>query len=709
MSTLRRGIALTVTAGSLLLTSGTQIATRVVGPRGGDGASPATLYTKSEKESYLTQEQLDFIKPGYHININGVTIGSDRKPVVDVNISDDLGSPLDRNGVQTPGSCSASFVIAWYSATTRDYTSYIVKSETGAAGTFTQAGSDSGGKFTDLAIGHYTYTFGNALPANFDMTRTHTVGIYGSRTMPDFIPILAGKTYNANAEFDFRPDKGAITDVWDQIREAGSCNSCHSPLVFHGRRQDAKLCVLCHSPQTTDADTGNSLDFRVMVHKIHYGSSLPSVVAGGKYMLSEDDFSTVVLPQDIRNCANCHAGRNPDQAPTQAFTWYTYPSRAACGSCHDDINWVTGANHPAGPEPDDSQCAKCHAPQGDAEWDAGIKTAHTVPYRSKQVPGLNAQIVSVTNVGPGKKPTVTFKLTNGDGTVLDPKNFGNSSSINMLLGGPTTDYGTGQNPPAQPIRENASGATFNGSTATYTFNGAIPSGAKGTWTVAIEAKRTINLSPAPKKGPTTYTEGAVNPVMYVAVTDATAQPRRRVVILDNCNNCHDRLATTFSHGGQRIAIEECDICHNPHADDSPVRPASANPPEAIVLKRLIHRIHSGTNLTQDFTIYGFNGAPNNFNGVRYPGDRKNCVQCHDSSDTTTYDLPLPNGVIPAITQRDYFSPQGPATTGCLGCHDTSDTAAHAYLNTVQSPFFGKACATCHGDGKDWDVVKVHAR
>ena len=38
-----------------------------------------------------------------------------------------------------------------------------------------------------------------------------------------------------------------------------------------------------------------------------------------------------------------------------------------------------------------------------------------------------------------------------------------------------------------------------------------------------------------------------------------------------------------------------------------------------------------------------------------------------------------------------------------------DVAAHAYLNTVMSPFFGEACATCHGDGKDHDVVKVHAR
>jgi hypothetical protein len=36
-------------------------------------------------------------------------------------------------------------------------------------------------------------------------------------------------------------------------------------------------------------------------------------------------------------------------------------------------------------------------------------------------------------------------------------------------------------------------------------------------------------------------------------------------------------------------------------------------------------------------------------------------------------------------------------------------AAHAYLNTVTTPFFGEARATCQGDGKEWDVVKVHAK
>ena len=566
----------------------------------------------------------------------------------------------------------------------------------------TQATSDTGGKFNDIEVGHYTYTFGTVLPACFDRAKTHTIGVYGTRTMPADLPGLGGKTYNANVEFDFRPDGGTIADKWDQIREANSCNSCHYPLVVHGRRQDVKLCVLCHQPQTTDAVTGNVLDMRIFIHKIHRGGNLPS----GDYMIGTNSYKDVVFPQDIRNCANCHEGRVASAKPAQSDTWYTKPSRAACGSCHEDLNFATGANHPGGAQADDSACASCHVPQGDKEWDAGIKTAHTVPDKSKQLPGLNAAILGVTNVGAGKKPTVTFKLTNGDGTIVDPKNIGAGASLSLLLAGPTKDYGTGQAPPAQPISESATGASFNGSVATYTFTKAIPADATGTWAVAVQTRRTITFNPAPKQGPATYTEGAFNPVAYLAVTDGLPVARRTVVSLDKCNECHDRLATTFSHGGQRIAIEFCVFCHNPRADDSGRRPASAGAPESISFKRMIHRIHSGENLTQDYSIFGFSG-PASFNEVLYPGERRDCLQCHSS--TSTYSLPLDTGTIPTITLRDYFSPQGPAAAACLGCHDNVDAAAHAYLNTVFSPFYGEACATCHGVGKDWDVVKEHAR
>ena len=60
-----------------------------------------------------------------------------------------------------------------------------------------------------------------------------------------------------------------------------ACNKCHDQLSAHGgARRDLQLCITCHSPQSVDPDTGNTVDLSVMVHKIHMGSSLPSVVAG---------------------------------------------------------------------------------------------------------------------------------------------------------------------------------------------------------------------------------------------------------------------------------------------------------------------------------------------------------------------------------------------------------------------------------------------
>ena len=66
--------------------------------------------------------------------------------------------------------------------------------------------------------------------------------------------------------------------------------------------------MLCHQPQNADPTSGNSLDLKVMAHKIHMGSQLPSVVGTSDqarrpyeisgYMNSISNFSTVIDPAD---------------------------------------------------------------------------------------------------------------------------------------------------------------------------------------------------------------------------------------------------------------------------------------------------------------------------------------------------------------------------------------------------------------------------
>ena len=702
MRSKRGGLVTALAAGALLvLPMSNARVTRVVSRVGTSSSDPKLLYTPHQAEFWLSTDEFDYVRPGLVITVNSITFDPGLHAVVDLTYTDSLGVPLDRAGVLTPGAISMSFLLSWWDPATRNYTSYIFKTATAVDGaTAIQATSDSGGTFQDIDIGHSTYTYGTALPAGYDATATTTVGIYATRDTSEIL----GKDYFANVEQDFVPNGSPVSQAWDMISN-GACNTCHDPLSAHGgSRQDAKLCVLCHSPQTTDPDTGNTLDFKVMIHKIHMGENLPSVEAGTPYVIignkgSVNDFSTVVFPQDIRNCATCHAGPTP---PTQSANWYAFPGIAACQSCHDDVNFATGANHPGGIQTNDSLCSTCHLPQGGREWDASVIGAHTVPYKSVQLQGLNAQILSVTNAVPGQTPTVTFQLTQNDGSVVLPSSLG--SNLNVLMGGPTTDYAI------QPFRESAGGATVGAGGASYTFSNPIPSTATGTWTFSIEAKRTVNLDPHPADA-TSVTEAAFNPIFDVSVDGSAVASRRVVVEIANCNTCHDKLAL---HGGQRLNTQECVICHNPNGNDGDDRPADQLPVESIDFKRMIHRIHRGTDLTHDFTIYGFNASVNNFNGVLFPGDLRDCQKCHttDANGVGTEqvsDTPPP-GLLPTLTPRDWYSPMQHYAAACLGCHDTQSAAAHAFTMTATFPdgTAAEACATCHAPNAAFSVDQVHA-
>jgi OmcA/MtrC family decaheme c-type cytochrome len=660
-----------------------------------------TIYTTKDVEAFLSTDVINYIRPGLKIKVNSVVIGSDRKPVVDLSLTDDFDQPIDRNGKTTPGVVSISLIMAVYDPATRQYTSYTTRTQTSPATsprpnvTAIQAAADSGGVFTDLETGHVRYAFKTALPAGFDQTKTHTLGIYATRNMIDSV----GKNYYANVEYDFRPDGATVTEKWDKMREASTCNSCHDPLNAHGgSRRDVKLCVLCHTPQTVDPDTGNTVDFKVMVHKIHAPGELtkPLVIIGNAQ--SVHDFSGVTYPQDVRNCKTCHEGSVPANKGTQSDVWYTKPSREACGSCHDDINWATGANHPAGAQANDNACASCHQPASAAEFDASIKGAHTIPIKSTQLKGITATVVSVKDLVAGKKPTAVFSLKNGDGTAIDPSKL---ATFSPIVGGPTSSYSWYRR------EEGRTTGVFDAATGnfTFTFANALPADASGTWTVSADIRRNATLKRGDGGADIAVQESTINPIKYTAVSGLLS-PRRTVVTTALCNSCHETLSL---HGGQRNTTEECVICHNPVENDSARRPANTGAPESISFQRIIHRIHTGEELTQDFTIYGFGNVPINFNEVKFPGDRRNCAKCHAGN---SHLLPLPTGISSVTTLRDYFTPQGPATAACLGCHDGRDAAAHAYLNTVTFPgtnIPAEACATCHGTGKDWAVDKVHAR
>ena len=654
----------------------------------GAGEGVKKKYLPSDKEFYVSPADIAFLRPGLNIDIQSVAV-SGSTVTATFRLSDNDGQPLDRTGIETPGTVSTSWILARIKPGDTQYSAY----RTNAAG---QPSTDAGGTYASLGDGVYTYTFGTQLPSDVAAGATHTVGVYGNRDLRAIAEDL-GLTrlaetgrYIDNDTHNFLPAGGEVTVVRDVVRTE-TCNQCHDPLALHGgQRQETELCILCHQPQNIDPDTGNTVDFKVMIHKIHRGADLPSVQAGTPYQIigfrdSVHDYSEVEWPQDVRNCTTCHQGG------TQSDNWKTNPSRVACGSCHDNVNFATGEHHAGGVQVDDSKCSICHAADTGLEFDLSVAGVHTIPVFSKQLPGLNLEILGITNTNPGNKPTVSFTLKDNKGNPVD---LATLNRMRLTLAGPTSDY-------TFRAQENVASAQAGPTSFTYTFSAAIPADATGTFAMGAEARRNVTL-PGPLLGQSfTATESAFNPIKYFAVGGGAVVPRRQVVDLQKCDSCHKTLGTHF-HGLARKNTEYCPLCHNPKFTDASQRPADQLPGETLNFRTMIHRIHTGEELSNEYTTYDV-GTPATWNEVLFPGDRRNCAKCHVND---SHELPLPTGLANADNPRGFFTPLGPAASACLGCHDSQDAAAHAFLQTAP---FGESCAACHGEGKEFAVSRVHAR
>ena len=266
-----------------------------------------------------------------------------------------------------------------------------------------------------------------------------------------------GTSYAGNT-FNFVPNGAAVTVTRDVIRHGELQHLPRSIGISRWLRgQGLQMCVLCHQPQNADPDLGNSLDAKVFFHKIHMGSQLPSVMGTSTtpgvpyqiygYMNSANDFSTVMDPANPQPLRSLPQPDHQQAAASQRRSCMPKPSRAACGACHDDVNFATGANHPGGIQADDTQCTNCHVPQGELPFDASIMGAHVVPTDTAAtypqnpdtlLAGINLAITSVTNTNAGQKPTVNFTLQDNKGNNIA---VSSTTTLSFTMAGPTTDYG----------------------------------------------------------------------------------------------------------------------------------------------------------------------------------------------------------------------------------------------------------------------------
>lgn len=646
--------------------------------------------------------------PGLKVEILKVEIPADNKPVVTFKVTDAQGNLLKNADLDAN---SFRFVISKV-LTDKDsgltsYESYVTRTVTG--GTFTlgnqslkaalpsavQATTDAGGKLTETDTG-FTYVFTNTLPANYDKTATTVVGLQTSR---------GNRAVAANATYAFVPTGGNPTVR--EVVKTEACNQCHDPLKAHGARVETAYCVLCHSPQSTDVNSGNTVDFKFMVHKIHTGKDLPSVVAGKPYFVNTADFSNVGFPQETRNCTTCHM-----PGTKNADNWKTAPSAVACGSCHEDVDFKTGKNHPGGPQTNDVACKACHTPDSGKEFDVSVVGAHVIPNDSKQLRGVKFAIVSVADTKPGQKPTVTFNIKDKDGKTIDPKEL---NSLSLVLAGPTTDYSKFWSESLLGTPGTSKAKDVGSGNFTYTFDAAIPADAKGSYAVSMQGYINTTLKKAdgsPLLGPDKKTALVVrdvgyNPVTYVAVTDAKPVPRRAVVERADCNKCHHDIGNPSGlsiHGGSRMNTDFCVFCHNANNTDEAMRPADKGVPTSIEFDYLIHSIHKGEERANPFLVYGFGNSLNDFSEVAYPGDLSDCAKCHVAGANL---LPVKKSLPQTVTQKGaVVSVTQPATAVCSGCHNTKPETAHFQLMTNNGV---ETCDVCHGTGKEFAVDTVHKK
>ncbi len=659
-------------------------------------SSTRTPYGIRGKASFANPGVLNFVRPGVAIQITNIQFTAGSPLTVTYKLTDPKGALLDITGVQTPGAISVRYILSYIPASTPggQYVNITTTKNTTVPGvTAIQPGTDSGGTLVNNPDGSYAYTFKTPVPNSVPTGSTLTVGMTASRTLTDFD--LGTNYANATSSFVL----GGGTPTVRQVVTTATCNKCHSQIAFHGgSRRSMDICILCHTAGYINPQTGNSIDMKVMFHKIHMGANLPSVKAGTPYQINgshgNNDYSDIIFPANPNTCQACHA---PDAIQANAFT--AYPTAAACGSCHDNVNFTTGVNHAGGPSVSDNECAKCHFPKGETDFDASILGAHVNPNQSSMLPGIVGTIISVTNTKPGQTPVVAFQVKDSSGATIPLSAFSQKNyRLALVLAGPTSDY-VGINAHGYISEDASKKSVLSGDTYTYTFATAIPAGATGTYSIGMEGRRYDTVLAGTTKAQT-IEYGMKNVVSYFSVDGSAVMPRRAVVDINKCDGCHWNLTL---HGENRNQIEQCVLCHNPIENDAAMRPAngSANPPESIDFALMIHRIHSGPSQTRDFTIYGYGGSQTNFNDVGYPGDLTNCEQCHI---TGTYVLPI-KAVAKINDTRGYINPVFPTSGACLGCHATIDAASHALVNTST---LGESCTVCHGPNADYSVTTVHA-
>ena len=693
-------------------------------------------------------------------SIVSATVPEDGKPVVEVRLVNESDRPL----AGLPAA-NISFVLArlepvvngkpstWHAVTRRTETAGSVSKNQGT----TEAATKGQWVESSLKNGVYTYTFAQSLKGisdiPYDASLVHRVGLE-IRTSTG---ALTTENIPANnAVFTWAPASGIpLAQSGREIVDNDTCNACHDNLAVHGNgRFDLQYCVMCHESYSFDAQSGNSLDLKVMIHKIHSGATLPSVVNDpddpsdngtyGIYGYGNEfaNFSDLHYPQDKRNCQTCH--QESDADTPQASNWRITVAREPCGACHDNVNFDTGENH-GGVAATDDQCVSCHGPNSNVqEGKLRPQVAHLIPeqeaaknfkFEVVKVEAIKtdgsagattcAATAKVCKILPGEFAKVTIKVSNpntGTAWKLTDAPFTNvippppgstrstTARVRVRVAYTTQNYTSpesGQNP-GQPILIDylaAPAPTLNADGSyTKAATVAIPNGLIGGSGVVFLEGRVIPEYEGElvEAGPTSSDPA------YFAITDSAPVPRRSIVDVKKCDDCHNVLQAHGDNRNDQTGL--CAVCHNPELAELP---SGATVGEPFDFKVMVHAIHAGK-LLGDLDFTGF--------AERYPGKINNCEGCHVAGSyypvdpTKVFATSVQPGASTSTPSDD--AAWTPNAAVCGSCHTESISKLHMEQNggsygatknadgtSIEAPL--ETCGTCHGEGGIADVKVEH--
>jgi OmcA/MtrC family decaheme c-type cytochrome len=174
-----------------------------------------------------------------------------------------------------------------------------------------------------------------------------------------------------------------------------NCNQCHTELRAHGEnRNQIANCLLCHTsgaedrnnPAVAGGTPGVAIDFKVMIHKIHSGKHLPSVLG-----VTTDSSGARKLRRDAGAVPSL-VGFGNEVHDYSTVTWPAWPSFYS--PMPRDLGFTTLTSTQQSREnlmrQGPAECGKCHGdPDGDGPLPApGARRGDLVAADDRRLPVL---------------------------------------------------------------------------------------------------------------------------------------------------------------------------------------------------------------------------------------------------------------------------------------------------------------------------------